>query len=185
MHPPRDALKLDTFSHDAAHAYAVYRSVAIYMWRGAVQGYHPAQAQERWAQLRVTQVRFGVLVVVLPSAPPPPQDLRLAVTQAYLPFAKNICGVGTVIEDQGVRGAAAAMVMTAMMLMSKPPYAYRNGTKVEPMAAWLSQLLPNGPSGSDIADAVEHVRTSYLAECESFYHEAPPRPSGWRSLLPR
>ena len=181
-----ETLTFDIFEHDAEHAYAVYKSVAIYMWRGAMQDHHPAQARDRWAQLRDTVGTFGVLVVILPSAPPPPQRLRNAVTQAYHTFARSIRGVGTVLEEQGVRGAAAAMAMTAIMLMSKPPYAYRNDTNVEATATWLATMLPEEIDGATITRAVQQLRSRYTAACESYYSEPLNKPYGaWRSLRPR
>jgi hypothetical protein len=181
-----EPLTFDVFEHDADHAYAVFQSVAIHMWRGAMREHHPAQARDRWAQLRQSAGTFGVLVVILPSAPPPPTHLRNAVMQAYHAFAGSIGGVGTVLEDQGVRGAAAAMAMTAIMLMSKPPYAYRNDTSIDATAAWLARMLPKGPDGPSLSRAVQQLRARYAVVCESAYREplirshAPPR-----SLRPR
>jgi hypothetical protein len=181
-----ESLTFDIFEHDSEHAYAVYQSVAIYLWRGAMQDQHPAQARDRWAQLRDTKGTFGILVVILPSAPPPPLRLRNAVMQAYHSFARHIRGVGTVLEDQGVRGAAGAMAMTAIMLMSKPPYAYRNDTNVDATAAWLATMLPEGMSGETISRAVEQLRSRYTVACESYYNEPLSKPSNpWRSLRPR
>jgi hypothetical protein len=162
----------DVFEYDADHAYSVHDRVAIYMWRGTMQPHHPDQARERWRRLKNTKGHFGVLVVILPSAPPPPLQLRTAVTQAYLPFAQSIRGVGTVLEDQGIRGAAGAMAMTAIMMMSKPPYAYHNGTSVEATARWLARQLQGGdPSAQAISLAAQHMRARYSAECENEYKE--------------
>lgn len=181
-----ESLTFDVFEHDAEHAYAVYQSVAIYLWRGAMMDHHPAQARDRWAQLRDTVGTFGVLVIVLPSAPPPPLRLRSSVMQAYHSFARNIRGVGTVLEDQGVRGAASAMAMTAIMLMSKPPYAYRNDTDVNATAAWLATMLPEGMSADTISRAVQQLRSRYTVACESYYREPLCKPhTPWRSLRPR
>jgi hypothetical protein len=181
-----ESLTFDIFEHDAEHAYAVYGSLAIYMWRGAMQEHHPAQARDRWAQLRDTKGTFGVFVVILPSAPPPPLRMRNTVMQAYHSFARHIRGVGTVLEDQGVRGAAGAMAMTAIMLMSKPPYAYRNDTNVAATAAWLAKMLPEGMEAETITRAVEQLRSRYTVACESYYSEPLSKPhTPWRSLRPR
>jgi hypothetical protein len=105
--------------------------------------------------------------------------------QAYHAFASNIGGVGTVLEDQGVRGAAAAMAMTAIMLMSKPPYAYRNDTNVDATAAWLAKKLPKGPDGPLLARAVQQLRARYAVVCESSYSETLIQSRAPVSLRPR
>ena len=180
-----EPLTFDVFEHDADHAYAAFQSVAIHMWRGTMREHHPAQARDRWAQLRTTAGTFGVLVVILPSAPPPPGHLRNSVMQAYHTFAGSIGGVGTVLEDQGVRGAAAEMVMTAIMLMSKPPYAYRNDTNLDATAEWLARRLPKGPDGPLLARAVQQLRARYAVVCESSYRETLILSRAPTSLRPR
>jgi hypothetical protein len=132
---------LEEFDYDKAHCYGVHKCVAIQMWRGEVLPSHVPLMEGRWKHMIQQHGTFAILVVVLPSAPPPSPARREEIKNLYGGLANHIAAVGTVLDDQGIKGTAGAMVMTTIMLMSRTPYPYKNGTNVEPMAAWLCDQI--------------------------------------------
>src|SRR5688572_12584984 len=67
---------LDVFEWDKAHAYGRHRNVAIQMWRGTVEARHVPIMEARWQSIASESSEFGILVVVLPSAPTPSSARR-------------------------------------------------------------------------------------------------------------
>ena len=151
---------IEQFEYDSAHCYGVHRCCAIQMWRGHVEARHVPLMEQRWLRLIESKGGFATLVVVLPSAPTPSSARREEIKRVYSALDKHIRAVGTVIEDQGVKGTAGAMVMTTIMLMSKTPYPYKNGTAVEPIAAWLCQEVQDLDAGK-LVEAVEQMRRQF------------------------
>ena len=152
---------LEDFEYDLAHCYGVYGCCAIQMWRGEVAPHHVPLMQTRWLQLIERRGMLATLVVVLPMAPTPSSARRSEIKQVYEVLAKHIKAVGTVIEDQGIKGTAGAMAMTTIMLMSRTPYPYKNGTHVEPVAAWLCEQVAGLKTRSLIA-AVDQMRRQFM-----------------------
>jgi hypothetical protein len=151
---------LDVFEWDKAHAYGRHRNVAIQMWRGTVEARHVPIMEARWQSIASESSEFGILVVVLPSAPTPSSARREEIKRLYSAMASKIRAVGTVLEDQGIKGTAGSMAMTTIMLMSNVPYAYKNGTELNTVATWMCQQMPTLEQRSLIG-AVEHLRRRY------------------------
>jgi hypothetical protein len=140
------------------------------MWRGEVLKKHVPIMERRWRTAIQRMGEFAILVVVLPCAPPPSVGRREEIKTLYASLAQNIKAVGTVLEDQGIKGTAGSMVMTTIMLMSKTPYPYKNGTSVRPIAAWLcDQVL--GIESPALIDTVEAMRARYGLICTREYSQ--------------
>jgi hypothetical protein len=151
---------LESFEYDQAHCYGVHAKCAIQMWRGEVSPHHVPVMERRWLRLIKEKGSFGILVVVLPSAPPPIAARREEIKRLYGDLAPHIKAVATVLEDQGLKGTAGSMVMTTIMLMSKIPYPYKNGAKLGPVASWLCHQLDGADPGA-LTGAVEQMRRRF------------------------
>jgi hypothetical protein len=160
----------ESFEFDSSHCYAVADCCAIQIWRGEVLAEHVPSMERRWRTLIKRNGHFAILVVVLPSAPPPSSVRREEIKTLYNALAPNIKAVGTVLEEQGIKGTTGAMVMTTIMLMSKISYPYKNGTSVKPTAMWLCEHLPQLRADALIAD-VEAMRGRYERICLNQFNE--------------
>jgi hypothetical protein len=164
------SLKIESFACDSSHCYAVTDCCAIQIWRGEVLAEHVPTMERRWRTLIQRNGHFAILVVVLPSAPPPSPVRREEIKTLYNALAPNIKAVGTVLEEQGIKGTTGAMVMTTIMLMSKTSYPYKNGTNVKPTAKWLCEHVPRLDADALIAN-VEAIRARYEKICLSEFDE--------------
>lgn len=160
----------ESFEYDASHCYAVAGCCAIQMWRGEVLMQHVPTMERRWRALIDRIGHFAILVVVLPSAPPPSPARREEIKRLYNALAPNIKAVGTVLEEQGIKGTTGAVVMTTIMLMSRVSYPYKNGTSVKPIARWVCEHVPELEEDALIA-AVDAIRGRYEKICLEKYGE--------------
>jgi hypothetical protein len=161
---------LASFEYDTAHCYAIHGRCAIQMWRGEVVREHVPLMEGRWLRLIEQQGTLAILVVVLPSAPPPSPQRREEIKRLYNGLAAHIKAVATVLEDQGIKGTAGSMVMTTIMLMSKIPYPYKNGTHVDSICAWLGEQV-NGIEPHALTAFVESMRERYSEVCTREFGE--------------
>jgi hypothetical protein len=163
---------LEDFDYDAAHCYGVHGCCAIQMWRGEVASHHVPLMEKRWLQLIEARGSLAMLVVILPLAPTPSGARRNEIKKVYERLANQIKAIGTVIEDQGIKGTAGAMAMTTIMLMSKTPYPFKNGTHVEPIAAWLCEHV-EGTKPRSLVASVDQMRRQF-ADISTREGGAPP-----------
>jgi hypothetical protein len=167
--PPESSAQ-ESFEYDSSHCYGVTGSCAIQMWRGEVLESHIPTMERRWRRLIERTGSFAILVVVLPSAPPPSPARREEIKRLYNGLAPHIRAVGTVLEDQGIKGTTGSMVMTTIMLMSKTPYPYKNGTSIAPIATWLCEQV-RGLDRQRLVDKVETLRRQYESVCLTNFNE--------------
>ncbi len=154
-------MMLEEFEYDREHCYSLIRNCAIQMWRGEVNSQHISQMEDRWKRVIRRSGKLGIFVIVLPSAPPPATARRDEIKRLYIELQKNISAVGTVLEDQGMRGTAGSMAMTTIMLMSRIPYPYKNGISIPEMAAWMAGQMQTVDE-RNLVSAVQEMRRRYF-----------------------
>lgn len=162
---------MSSFEHDVAHCYSTYKSCVIQIWRGEILPIHISLMRNRWRKVVESLGEFAILVVVLPNATPPSIALRAEIKQLYVELDTSLRGVATVLEDQGIKGSTASIVMSTMMLLAQPSYPTKNCTSVTSAAEWMASTVARLDSSGLVA-AVEEARSEYRSICAKRYGEA-------------
>ncbi|MEM9188568.1 MAG: hypothetical protein AAGF12_05305 [Myxococcota bacterium] len=161
---------MQDFDYDEAHCYATHRNCVIQIWRGEILPHHIPLMTRRWHQVIVQQGSLAIFALVTPAAIPPSNARRQEIKDLYNSLDQDLRGVATVLEDQGIKGTTASLVMTTMMLLAKPSYPTKNCTTVGDAAGWLAESVPE-LDATPLSSAVESARKAYQRVCQSEWGE--------------
>ncbi|HKU38510.1 MAG TPA: hypothetical protein VJR89_10195 [Polyangiales bacterium] len=101
---------------------------------------------------------LACLVIIPPTASPPPDDVRRAISDVLSRLAPKLRCLSWLVEGSGFRAAAVRATLAGLRMWSRPPYPTLVASDLGEALRWMLPHLENGPARlSQIPEAVESI----------------------------
>jgi hypothetical protein len=141
-----------------------YGKLLVGMWSG-----NPTlkSATEMAAHYRHMQAQFPegfvACAIVEDGVPLPDDSVRKVIGDLMKTMDKHIVAMCAVQEATGFRGSAIRSVLTALVLISRPPYKNTTLKSVSEAAQWLAPFVPD-VTANQIETAIAQFRSQTRAD---------------------